>query len=57
MGHGMSTGIHRRADAERFAGAGGDDIIVRLVTGGDGPVTVVEATSTDRDWVLRLSHP
>jgi mannose-6-phosphate isomerase-like protein (cupin superfamily) len=57
VGHGMSSGIHLRAAADRFAGAGGDDISVRLVTGGQDPVTVIEATSTDRDWALRHSHP
>ena len=57
MGHGMTPGISTRADAERFAGAGGDDISIRLVTEGDDPVTVVEATSVDRDWALRHSHP
>jgi hypothetical protein len=53
----MSGGIHLRAEAERFAGGGGDDIGVRLVTEGPDPVTVVEATSTDRDWAPRHSHP
>jgi quercetin dioxygenase-like cupin family protein len=57
VGHGMTAGIHPRATAERFAGAGGDDIGVRLVTDGADPVTVVEATSSDRDWVPRHSHP
>ncbi len=57
MGHGMSTGIHLRADAEHFAGAGGDDILVRLVTEGDDPVTVVEGVSTDLEWLLPHSHP
>jgi quercetin dioxygenase-like cupin family protein len=57
MGHGMTAGIHLRAVAEHFAGAGGDDISVRLVTEGSDPVTVVEATSADRDWVTRHSHP
>lgn len=57
MGHGMTAGIHLRADAERFAGAGGDDIGIRLVTDGVDPVTVIEASSADRDWLPRHSHP
>ena len=57
MGYGMTVGIHHRADAERFTGAGGDDIGVRLVTDGAEPVTVIEATSADRDWLPRHSHP
>ena len=57
MGYGMTVGIHHRADAERFTGAGGDDIGIRLVTDGAEPVTVIEATSADRDWLPRHSHP
>jgi ethanolamine utilization protein EutQ (cupin superfamily) len=53
----MSTGIYLRADAGHFAGAGGDDILIRLVTEGDDPVTVVEGVSTDSEWLLPHSHP
>jgi quercetin dioxygenase-like cupin family protein len=53
----MSTGIHVLEAAERYGGAGGDDTRVRLVTEGDDPVTVIEATSADREWLPRHSHP
>ena len=57
MGHGMDTGITTRAGAERIPGAGGDDLLVRLETGGDDPISVIEGISTDREWAPRHAHP
>lgn len=57
MGYNLPGTIQAREDCEHFAGAGGDDIAIRLVTDESAPVTVVEATSSDRDWVIRHSHP
>jgi quercetin dioxygenase-like cupin family protein len=53
----MTAAVQSREAAERFAGAGGDDIRVRLVTAGDDPLTVVEGVSADAEWALLHSHP
>lgn len=53
----METGIVARADAECIPGAGGDDLLVRLETGGDDPVAVIEGSSADREWAPRHAHP
>lgn len=53
----METGIASRAEAERIPGAGGDELLLRLVTGGDDPVTVIEGISVDREWAPRHAHP
>jgi quercetin dioxygenase-like cupin family protein len=53
----MTEGIHPRSAADHFPGAGGDDILIRLVTEGEDPVTVVEGVSVDREWLPRHSHP
>jgi mannose-6-phosphate isomerase-like protein (cupin superfamily) len=57
MGHGLEAGVHPPESGERFAGAGGDDILVRLETSADDPVTVVEDASSDTEPVPRHSHP
>lgn len=57
MGHGMETGIYPRDAAEVIAGAGGDDLAIRLATAGDDPVTVIEGLSVDREWLPRHAHP
>jgi mannose-6-phosphate isomerase-like protein (cupin superfamily) len=57
VGHGLKTGIAARADAERIPGAGGNELLMRLVTRGDDPVTVIEGISVDREWLPRHAHP
>ncbi|MGE0229292.1 MAG: cupin domain-containing protein [Dehalococcoidia bacterium] len=57
MTHELPVSIQERDAAERFAGAGGDEILVRLGTGGSDPVTVVEGVSEDREWAPQHSHP
>jgi quercetin dioxygenase-like cupin family protein len=55
--HQLPTGIFERSAGDPFPAAGGDNGLIRLVAEGDDPVTVVELTSTDRDWAPRHSHP
>ena len=52
------TGIHRRESAVPFAGAGGDELCLRIdAEDGECPVAVVEGVSADRDWAPAHSHP
>lgn len=49
--------VYRRDEADAFPGAGGDRGLLRLVTGGSEPLTLVEYTSDDSEWVPLHAHP
>jgi quercetin dioxygenase-like cupin family protein len=57
MSHGLEAGIHHAESGERFAGAGGDRIVVRFETTGEDQVTVIEDTSSDTEPAPLHSHP
>jgi quercetin dioxygenase-like cupin family protein len=57
MSHGLEPAVHPPGSGERFAGAGGDAITVRLETGGPDPITVVEDASSDTEPLPPHSHP
>lgn len=49
--------MHPPGSGERFAGAGGDAMTLRLETSGPDPITVVEDESSDMEPLLPHSHP
>jgi mannose-6-phosphate isomerase-like protein (cupin superfamily) len=55
--HGLQADVHSPGSGERLAGAGGDDLLLRLATAGDDPVAVYEDTSSDMEPAPRHSHP
>jgi hypothetical protein len=57
MEHGLDPAIYSSGSGETFHGAGGDSLLVRLATAGPCPITLVEDTSTDREWAPPHSHP
>jgi mannose-6-phosphate isomerase-like protein (cupin superfamily) len=57
MDHGLVPGIHAAGSGDGFAGAGGDRMLVRVATDGPCPITLVEDSSSDREWVPLHSHP
>ena len=58
MEHRFVTGVHSRDGATPFAGAGGDELLLRIDgDGGECPLAVVEGVSADREWVPAHSHP
>jgi mannose-6-phosphate isomerase-like protein (cupin superfamily) len=57
MEHGLVPAIHPSGSGETFDGAGSDRLLVRLATTGPCPLTLVEDTSTDREWAPLHSHP
>jgi mannose-6-phosphate isomerase-like protein (cupin superfamily) len=57
MEHGLDPAIHPPGSGDAFGGAGGDHILVRLASAGPCPVTLVEDSSSDPEWVPRHSHP
>jgi hypothetical protein len=57
MEHGLIPAIHPSGSGETFAGAGDDRLVVRLATAGPCPITLVEDTSSDREWAPLHSHP
>jgi hypothetical protein len=57
MEHGLVPAIYASGSGETFDGAGGDSMLIRLATAGPCPLTVVEDTSTDREWAPPHSHP
>jgi mannose-6-phosphate isomerase-like protein (cupin superfamily) len=57
MEHGLIPAIHPSGSGEAFAGAGDDRLVVRLATAGPCPITLVEDTSSDREWAPLHSHP
>jgi quercetin dioxygenase-like cupin family protein len=57
MGHGLDPAVHPPGSGERFAGAGGDAILLRLETSGGDPISIVEDTSSDTEPAPLHSHP
>ena len=57
MEHGLVAAIHPPGSGQELPGAGGDRLLARLVTAGACPITLVEDTSADREWVPLHSHP
>jgi hypothetical protein len=57
LDHGLVPGIHAAGSGEGFAGAGGDRLLVRLAADGPCPLTLVEDSSSDREWAPLHSHP
>lgn len=53
----FETAIHLPDSGQQFPAAGGDVGYARLVTTGSEPLTLVEFTSEDREWVPSHSHP
>ena len=53
----FDAGVHARHEARPFPGAGGDAGLLRLVTAGAEPLTIVEYTSEDHEWVPLHLHP
>jgi mannose-6-phosphate isomerase-like protein (cupin superfamily) len=57
MSHGLEPAVHDPASGERFAGAGGDEILIRIETAGDDPIAVIEDSSSDTEPAPLHSHP
>jgi mannose-6-phosphate isomerase-like protein (cupin superfamily) len=57
MGHGLQARVHAAGSGERVAGFGGDEILVRLETGGHDPIAVIEDSSQDMEPAPVHSHP
>ena len=57
MEHGLEAGTHLPGSGERLPGAGGTELLARLVTAGPCPLTLAEDTSVDREWAPLHSHP
>jgi mannose-6-phosphate isomerase-like protein (cupin superfamily) len=57
MTHGLEPFVHLPGSGERFVGAAGDTITVRLETLGADPITVVEDDSVDTEPAPLHSHP
>ena len=45
MDHGLAPAIHLAGSGQELPGAGGDRLLVRLVTAGACPMTLLEDTS------------
>lgn len=56
-GHGLVADVQAPGTGEAFAGAGGDSMLLRVVTDAGDPITVVEDTSSDTEPVPLHSHP
>ena len=57
MTHGLEPRVHAPGSGERFAGAGGDAMMLRLETSGGDPITIVEDDSSDTEPAPLHSHP
>jgi quercetin dioxygenase-like cupin family protein len=57
MSHGLEPAVHPPGSGERFAGAGGDEMLVRLETVDTDPLTVIEDSSSDTEPLPLHSHP
>ena len=57
MTHGLEPRVHAPGSGERFVGAGGDAIVLRLETSGGDPITVIEDVSSDSEPAPLHSHP
>ena len=55
--HGLVADVHVPGSGTRFAGAGGDSMLLRLATASGDPITVVEDTSSDSEPAPLHSHP
>jgi mannose-6-phosphate isomerase-like protein (cupin superfamily) len=57
MGHGLEARVDPAGTGESLPGFGRDDIVVRLETTGDDPITVIEDVSRDTEPAPLHSHP
>jgi quercetin dioxygenase-like cupin family protein len=57
MNHGLTPEVHPPGSGSAFDGAGGDEILIRLASEGESPITVVEDTSSDTEPAPLHSHP
>jgi hypothetical protein len=55
--HGLDAQILLPGTGRRFRGAGGDEIVLRLASGGADPITVIEDRSEDTEPAPLHSHP
>jgi mannose-6-phosphate isomerase-like protein (cupin superfamily) len=55
--HGLDPQILMPGTGRRFPGAGGDEITLRLASGGPDPITVIEDQSEDTEPAPLHSHP
>ncbi len=56
-GHGLEPAVLAPGSGERFAGAGGDAMLLRFETAGDDPIAVIEDMSSDAEPLPLHSHP
>ena len=57
VSHGLLPGIQPAGTGQRFAGAGGDAILLRFQSPGADPIAWVEDTSEDHEWAPYHTHP
>jgi hypothetical protein len=57
VNHGLEPGVHPPGSGRRFAGAAGDEMLLRFETTSGDPITVVEDSSSDLEPAPLHSHP